>query len=436
MLILVVVSVSLVINSGLIGKTREAGETTTEAYRNEAHYGEQAQITIGGVTYNSIAEYEAVLNGEANPGGGEDPGEDPPAECEHEWGAWTSNASTGKKTRTCTKCSAVDEEWDLVIGANLSGYNPTIGPNNETINTSYTVPVGELDDELYEVVTQGCGYDGQEQVFTVKDSDTWKILGVENGQILIEYAGEIRTDDSYYLYFDGPVGIASCINELNNICSIYGQGKYADTSKYKLVKTVEGNKVVSSQNESGARSITLADLERLGYSFEYRGTSGDRTMTINTNDSGKILKLNSTSTTYGSVFWYYDYFDVDNSNPSGEFHRLGNSDSVTLGRGIWFDSDDGCYNYDSSHTADLTTMGLTGTYYFADYYLGDFSSTWGHVSYGIPYMGDNIIYGGEIYRSDDCMAGNADAGIRPVVYLQSNIELSYNSTTNTYTIVE
>ena len=71
MLILVAVSVLLVINSGLIGKTREAAETTTNEYRKEAHYGEQAQITIGGVTYNSIAEYEAVLNGGANPGGGE-----------------------------------------------------------------------------------------------------------------------------------------------------------------------------------------------------------------------------------------------------------------------------------------------------------------------------------------------------------------------------
>ena len=63
MLILVGVTISIVIDSGLIGKAREAGEITRSAYDSEAHYGEQAQITIGGVTYNSIAEYEAVLNG-------------------------------------------------------------------------------------------------------------------------------------------------------------------------------------------------------------------------------------------------------------------------------------------------------------------------------------------------------------------------------------
>ena len=68
MLILVGVTISIVIDSGLIGKAREAGEITRSAYDSEAHYGEQAQITIGGVTYNSIAEYEAVLNGGSNPG--------------------------------------------------------------------------------------------------------------------------------------------------------------------------------------------------------------------------------------------------------------------------------------------------------------------------------------------------------------------------------
>ena len=65
MLILVAVSVFLVINSGLIDKAREAGESTRTAYRNEEHYGEK--FTVGNTEYNSIDEYIAALNGGTDP---------------------------------------------------------------------------------------------------------------------------------------------------------------------------------------------------------------------------------------------------------------------------------------------------------------------------------------------------------------------------------
>ena len=65
MLILVAVSVLLVIDSNLIGKTREAAESTTNEYRAEANYGEK--FTVGSTEYNNIDEYIAVLNGGANP---------------------------------------------------------------------------------------------------------------------------------------------------------------------------------------------------------------------------------------------------------------------------------------------------------------------------------------------------------------------------------
>ena len=61
MLILVAVSVAIVINSGLIERTKEAAESMTNEYRNEAHYGEK--FTIGETEYNSIDEYMEVLNG-------------------------------------------------------------------------------------------------------------------------------------------------------------------------------------------------------------------------------------------------------------------------------------------------------------------------------------------------------------------------------------
>ena len=64
MLILVAVSISIIINSGLIEKTKTAAQSTSDAYDDEANYGEK--FTVGNTEYNSIDEYIAVLNGGAN----------------------------------------------------------------------------------------------------------------------------------------------------------------------------------------------------------------------------------------------------------------------------------------------------------------------------------------------------------------------------------
>ena len=60
MLILVAVTVSILINSNVIGKAKSAGKDTQTAYNNESNFGER--ITIGETEYNSIDEYMEELN--------------------------------------------------------------------------------------------------------------------------------------------------------------------------------------------------------------------------------------------------------------------------------------------------------------------------------------------------------------------------------------
>ena len=60
MLILVGVTISIVINSGLIGVAKNAGEVTSSAYNDEAHYGEA--MNINGKSYSSPQDY--ALNNE------------------------------------------------------------------------------------------------------------------------------------------------------------------------------------------------------------------------------------------------------------------------------------------------------------------------------------------------------------------------------------
>ena len=63
MLILVAVTIRILIDSGLIGKARQAGEDTKTRYAEESRLGEN--ITIDGTVYNSIDDYigtESVTN--------------------------------------------------------------------------------------------------------------------------------------------------------------------------------------------------------------------------------------------------------------------------------------------------------------------------------------------------------------------------------------
>ncbi len=60
MLILVAVTVRILINSGIIGKAKEAKDKTEAAYVEESRAGDS--INVNGNTYNSIEEYMTELN--------------------------------------------------------------------------------------------------------------------------------------------------------------------------------------------------------------------------------------------------------------------------------------------------------------------------------------------------------------------------------------
>ena len=57
MLIFVVTTVSILINSNVIGTAKSAGERTKTAYNNESNFGESLTINVDGNLYNSIDEY-------------------------------------------------------------------------------------------------------------------------------------------------------------------------------------------------------------------------------------------------------------------------------------------------------------------------------------------------------------------------------------------
>ena len=54
MLILVGVTLSILINSNVIGKAKKAVDDTNSAYKNESNFGEELTINVDGNEYTSI----------------------------------------------------------------------------------------------------------------------------------------------------------------------------------------------------------------------------------------------------------------------------------------------------------------------------------------------------------------------------------------------
>ena len=356
---------------------------------------------------------------------------------EHTYGEWqvTKQATCtadGTKTKTCTGCGATQsqviaklghnfvnrvctrcgEKQELVIGANIN-YHEYVSTSGGTVTASYTstkttrgsTDSGDLD-ATYKV--------------TNNSGIQWIVLGEENGQIKITTknivqpaSGGYTSGNFKYLRLEGQNGYANFVDELNKISAVYGKGKYADTTKFST---------------SGGRSFKMEDL---GY--------GELTRTVSykyaRHSDGKIYRyvanttVDGTSTTGGTYTTFnYMAFDVSSTVEETTSSHTWKSLPITANSYVTMYG----YTYNGSQTLP-TTVSKADTYYWLasrilSYYNYD-------VGYGVRGVNQN----GEIGYNDLCGSLGPNVpyarGVRPVVYLKSNIQLSYNSSSG-YTIGE
>ena len=314
----------------------------------------------------------------------------------------------------CSKCGL-----ELVIGAPID-YHEYIGTDGNTLSTmpSYTslkTTRGRTDstdsDATYSVVNNS----GIE----------WIVLGEEGNQIKITTKNIVqptsggRTYSGYtYLFLQGQTGYENFVNELNKIGAVYGQGKYADKTKFTT---------------SGGRSFKMEDL---GYGALTRTASFTYALETHSGDTeARVYRYaanvtpDGTSTT-GGKYSTFKYMALDASNSTQEteashtWNELTESNpSVTMYQ----------YTYSGSITLDTSVSKADTHYWLASrclnynddcaFYCAHYVSTDG---------GNNSNY---LYYSYGNISNGYNSGVRPVVYLQSGIKLSYDET-NGYTISE
>lgn len=301
MLILVGTTINLSIDGKLFGKTQEATQKTQEGIDKEK-------------------ETEDIILGKRK--------------CSHEWSEWEIQGYEAygearfKRSRKCSKC---EQEQSHMIGAYVDGYDPSIGENAETIETTYTskgsTTGGTKKQDKTTDGSTGNGY--ADQTFTVTSIPLWKVIGqTDDGRLIIMSDSPIKTEDGNNYILRNQAGYLNAITELNKICSIYGQGKYADKTLYSVG---DGTK-----RASGARSIKVEDLG--GYKIK------ENTYEIKLDEEdGKeyVYKNGQKDTNANKKVIYFD-------EKTEEWIKLKVGDNPVTFKDVWFNGFNGGVRIDGS----------------------------------------------------------------------------------------
>ena len=361
-----------------------------------------------------------------------------PATGVHTYGEWqvTKQATCtadGIKTKTCTGCGATQsqsiaklghnyvngtctrcgEKQELVIGANIN-YHEYISESGGTVSSSYTstkTTRGSTDSS-----------DSNATYSVVNNSGIqWIVLGEENGQIKITTKNIVQpTSGGYtsgnfkYLMIQGQNGYTNFIDELNKISAVYGKGKYADTTKFST---------------SGGRSFKMEDL---GYGALTRTASYKYAR----HSDGKVYRyaanatVDGTSTT-GGRYTTFNYMALDASNSTDETSSSHTWKSLSTTANSYVTMYQ--YTYSGSRTLSTEISKADTHYWLASRYLSydDRNVTY----YARLVYTDGYDKRGNLYAADGTNYYPSDYGVRPVVYLKSDIQLSYDSSSG-YTISE
>ena len=312
----------------------------------------------------------------------------------------------------CSKCGL-----ELVIGAPIN-YHEYLDTNGNAFSTmpSYT--------SLKTTRGSTNSSDSDATYSVVKNSGIeWIVLGGEGNQIKITTKNIVQptsggyTDSGFtYLKLEGQTGYTNFVNELNKIGAVYGQGKYADKTKFTT---------------SGGRSFKMEDLgynaltRTATYKYALEKHSGDTEAKVYRYAANKTP--DGTSTT-GGTYSTFKYMALDASNSTQEtesshawYELTADKPVITIYQ----------YTYSVARILDRRVQTADTHYWLATRYLSVFDD---HVRYHVGSAND-----GDLNEYMMCSSygryDNSDSGVRPVVYLKSDIKLSYDETSG-YTIKE
>ena len=324
----------------------------------------------------------------------------------------------------------------LKIG-DVIGYSAIdgISSENKTIISYGTVTgLGENNDQTIEI-----------------ESGTWKLLGVENGKLKIisdivgrnPESGETNVSASKILKLQGKIGYQNVEEELNRVCGLYGKGKYAENARSINVEDI--NKITGyNPNAVGIKNPTeeeIANGTKYGQRDNNPGQYGRRvTYYWSGNADKKPLYTYTGKETPAKLTVAHNNFSWFNGNSWNiSNYEAGKTGEICTVTSIYY-----CYyptTLTDSLSGDVVGISTDSDEYgllfdISNFGNGEEERYWLAsrcvycYSYSIAFTSravcgnfvsfSNLAYANSEERMNSFISG---LGLRPIVYLQSDIKL-------------
>ena len=326
------------------------------------------------------------------------------------------------------------------------------GDTITNIETKQTLKVGDYvdydptleanaSDLTYTSKTDKTGADSNQEfnAETYKNAEYgWRILGVSKGKLRLisgEFvgAGNYTNGSRTYYTLKGKKGCINGIEELNKISAIFGHGKGAEKATSitaEDINEITGYDPAKAKCEEGnfneyGNKVTYTKEGETKLSS--RATNGQKwsgtQSTLNYYDkSNKTFKtLTSGSTQITSTYYYYNptTLNTKQEKPTQGVDENGVYNTIYQ---ILF----GKYAVNT----DSYEISFVGTGTQPRYWLASESANTvtNGVNWGLRRVNDGKVYNRGIYFSSGTEYSYDDFGVRPIVYLKSDISLEWNNT--------
>lgn len=320
----------------------------------------------------------------------------------------------------------IETKQTLKVGDYVD-YDPTLEANASDLTyTSKTDKTGADNDQEFNAETYKNAEYG------------WRILGVSKGKLRLisgEFvgAGNYTNGSRTYYTLKGQKGYINGIEELNKISAIFGHGKGAE--KATSITSEDINEITGYDpatakceegnfNEYGNKVTYTKEGETKLSSSATNGQKWSGTQnTLNYYDkSNKIFKtLTSGSTQITSTYYYYNptTLNTKQEKPTQGVDENGVYNTIYQ---ILF----GKYAVNT----DSYEISFVGTGTQPRYWLASESANTvkNGVYWGLRRVSDGKVYNRGIYFSTGTEDSFDDYGVRPTVYLKSDISLEWNNT--------
>ena len=440
LLILATVSIRLVMNGGIIDKSKNA----VDKYSNEEIM-EQIKLAYQEYQMSQYTDNPLTLQQAMDKAFGE--------------GVATvsGDATNGYKVKVkgivypLSANGTVEEglpEGKVKFGNQILGvgdqvnYDPTLNAaEGTTTYTSLAATSGYESNQSFDAATyKNAGF-------------KWRVLDVKNGKIRLIAdtdvgPGDYRENATRY-YLKGSAGYINGVAELNAICSIFGKGKGAESATSITVDDVNGitgyNPASAKYNEGqwgeyGSKvTYTRGTGNQLrsestngkdwpeGSSTANPKTFGNQTFTNYFADGSKTLSTlaeNSSTPQITSTYYYKSYNESDELSKSGVLKENGRFCEP-------YELIFGNYEYNVSNNYDRSFKGTREhSYWLASGYV---DANDGNARWGLRGVGGANVYYSSLYYSRG-YESLISFGVRPVVSLKSDVNIKWNATANEWQI--